>query len=210
MIKGLELGDFDLDSFLSDVEQQNATLSKSLDDINCQIVFAIDASNSMQGYKIGAVNDCVNNVISKIRSFARGKDGSISISVIGFSSRLFRWTSGFAPAGDFKYSYVEMADGLTDFSALFDELTALADKEMIAESKKYVVLFSDGLSTEDYESNIKKWESTKLYKQIKKIAVTFDEDIEDPQSAAFFQRFVDTGVIIPIVDQEQLLSNLLQ
>lgn len=210
MANVIELGEFDLDSFLRETEKQNQEHAQQTAIVNRQIVFAIDASNSMQGYKIGAVNECVNNAISKMRLFTRGTGGNIDISIIGFSSRLFRWTNGFTPVEDFKYSYVEMVDGLTDFSALFDELIALTNNEMTAESAKFVVLFSDGLSTEDYENSLTKWESTKLYEQVNKIVVAFDDDIADSQSSAFFRRFGNTELIIPITNQEQLLSVLLQ
>lgn len=209
VLDGIELGEFDLDSFINGAETDgDHSFEKELPGKR-QIIIAVDASNSMQGYKIGAVNDSVNNVLSKLRSLSRGQGNNISISVIGFSTRLFRWTNQFVPASDFKYSYVETVDGLTDINALFGELTRLAESEMDENARRFVVLFSDGLPTEDYSSSLSNWQATRQYKDITKIAVSFEEDIDDPQSMSFFQEFTDHGEVIEITDQEELLSALL-
>ena len=150
MINGIELGEFDLDSFMNESVDSESVAANSGERASRQIVFIIDASNSMQGHKIGAVNDCVNNIVSKLRSLDHNQENHISISVIGFSSRLFRWTDSFVRASKFKYSYVEMTDGLTDINAALQELTVLTNSSMEKKAKKYVVLFSDGLLTDDW------------------------------------------------------------
>lgn len=205
----IELGEFDIRDFMTEEASSVIEIAESNETAERQIVFAIDASNSMRGHKIGAVNDIVNNVISKLKSYTRTQTRSISISVIGYSSRLFRWTPAFVPVKDFKYSYVEMADGLTDINALFQELFELTENHMHPESKKFVVLFSDGLPTSDYHETWNKWRNTNMYKDIHKIVVVFDDDLTDPQSAEFFRQFVDLGTVISVKDQENLLVSLL-
>ena len=205
----IELGEFDIDSFMNMNDSAYIAVPGKGDNCVLQIVFAIDASNSMQGYKIGAANDCVNNTISKLKSFDRGQGYSISISVIGFSSRLFRWTNGFVPIENFRFSYVETVDGLTDVNALFHELTDLSNSCMNTEAKKIVVLFSDGLSTEDYDKSLEQWRRTKQYKDITKLVVSFDGDMADPQSMDFFRGFTDGGIIISVNEQEKLLKSIL-
>ena len=208
MITGIELGDFDLDSVMSEAEDNDSATAYTGEGTSRQIVFVIDASNSMQGHKIGSVNDCVNNILSKLRSLDRNAENPISISVIGFSSKLFKWTDSFVRASDFKYSYVEMVDGVTDINAAFQELIPLTNS-MEKGAKKYVVLFSDGLTAEDYTESLSQWRQSALYTDIFKIAVTFDEDLRDSQSVSFFNEFVGPGMIAPITDQEQLLTALL-
>ncbi len=122
---GIELGEFDLDSFLNDDSSEEISPIRIINNSNRQIIIAVDASNSMQGYKVGAVNDTVNNILSKLKSIGRNQNVAISVAVIGFSSRLFRWTDGFVPVHDFRFSYVESTDGLTDINALFEELVDL-------------------------------------------------------------------------------------
>lgn len=209
MIEGIELGDFDLESFMDEAKDADSSIKDIRNDSMRQIVFVIDASNSMQGHKIGAVNDCVNNIISKLKTLDRSQEDSVNVSVMGFSTRLFRWTNGFVRASEFKYSYVEMVDGLTDVNAVFQELTDLTNNDMNKEAKKYTVLFSDGLLTEDYSASLAKWKSAQQYSDIMKIAVAFDEDLQDPQSKDFYQEFVDNGIILPMTKQEELLSILL-
>lgn len=208
MVTGIELGDFDLDSFLKESEDSERTTVYAGEGSPRQIIFVIDASNSMQGHKIGSVNDCVNNILSKLRSLDRNQGDPISISVIGFSSRLFKWTESFVRASDFKYSYVEMVDGVTDINAALQELIVLTS-HMEKDTKKYVVLFSDGLTAEDYTEKLAHWKQDELYSDIVKIAVAFDDDLCDSQSMSFFKDFVGSGMVIPITDQEQLLTALL-
>lgn len=208
MIMGIELGEFDLDSFLKESkDNENATIYSEESTLR-QIVFVIDASNSMQGHKIGSVNDCVNNILSKLKSLDRNQKNPISISVIGFSSRLFKWTESFVRASDFKYSYIEMVDGITDINAALKELIPITNS-MEKDAKKYVVLFSDGLTTEDCAENLAHWKQAELYTDVVKIAVAFDDDLRDSQSISFFNDFVGSGMVIPITDQEQLLTALL-
>lgn len=208
MVTEIELGEFDLDSFMNESEESESATLYAGEGASRQIVFVIDASNSMQGHKIGSVNDCVNNILSKLRSLDRNQEEPISISVIGFSSRLFKWTESFVRASDFKYSYVEMVDGVTDINAALQELILLTNN-MEKDTKKYVVLFSDGLTTEDYTENLAHWKQAELYSDIVKIAVAFDDDLCDSQSVSFFENFVGSGMVIPITDQERLLSTLL-
>ena len=209
MIEGIGLGDFDLESFMDEAQDADSSIEDIRNDSMRQIVFIIDASNSMQGHKIGAVNDCVNNIISKLKMLDRSQENSVNVSVMGFSTKLFRWSNGFVRASEFKYSYVEMVDGLTDVNAVLQELTDLTNNDMNKKAKKYTVLFSDGLLTEDYSTSLAKWKSTQQYPDIMKIAVAFDEDLQDPQSKDFYQEFVDTGIILPMTKQEELLSILL-
>lgn len=208
MPMGIELGEFDLDSFMSDSADSDSSAVFTGEGVSRQIVFVIDASNSMQGHKIGSVNDCVNNILSKLRSLDRNQEYPISISVIGFSSRLFKWTESFVRASDFKYSYVEMVDGVTDINAALQELTVLTNNTE-KDAKKYVVLFSDGLTTEDYSENLAHWKQAEPYSDMVKIAVAFDDDLRDSQSVSFFKDFAGSGMVIPITDQEQLLTALL-
>lgn len=205
----IELGEFDLDSFLNDDATEEIAPIENSSSCNRQIILAVDASNSMQGYKVGAVNDTVNNIISKLNSIGRSQNGALSVAVIGFSSRLFRWTDGFVPVHDFKFSYVESTDGLTDINSLFEELTRLAEEGMDAEAKKIVVLFSDGLPTEDYSVSISKWKQTRFYNDVEKISVSFDDDLLDPQSREFLEEFADHGQVLSIKDKEELLSAIL-
>lgn len=208
MIKEFELGEFDLDSFMNESAKSESAVTSTEKVTSRQLVFVIDASNSMQGHKIGAVNDCVNNIISKLRSLDRSQENTIGISVIGFSTRLFRWTDSFVRASEFKYSYVEMVDGVTDINVALRELIVLTN-HMENDAKKYVVLFSDGLTSEDYTENLAHWKQAEPYSDIVKIAVAFDDDLRDSQSVSFFKDFVGSGMIVPIKDQEQLLTALL-
>lgn len=205
---GIEIGEFDLDSFIAESADKANSIVDSGEEVSRQIIFLLDASNSMQGYKIGAVNDCVNNILSKLKKLDRTQAKPINIFAIGFSSRMFKWTDSFVRASEFQYSYIESVDGLTDINAVFKELIPITN-EMERGAKKYVVLFSDGLITEDCSESLARWQQTEQYSDITKIAVAFDDDLRDPQSSSFFEDFVGSGLVISISSQEQLLKTLM-
>ena len=206
-----EIGDFDFDynNNESNIEIANDISFSNASSTNYQIIFVLDASNSMKGYKIGAVNDLVNNLISKLNSFnSSGID--ISISVIGFSSKLIRWTNGFVPIREFSFSYIEMVDGLSDISAALEEILRLTG-EFKEESKKTICLFSDGLPTSDYRSYMERLKKTPNFAQVQKICVSFDDDLKDEQSIEFFNSIVDSSQeIISVNQQELILSKILE
>ena len=63
MVEDLLIGDYNMDDFLS-LEEADATQINSRSKA-IKVIIIIDASNSMKGYKLGAVNDAVNNLIEK-------------------------------------------------------------------------------------------------------------------------------------------------
>ena len=207
MGKDLELGEFDLDCFLN---QEECVVVETPKENHLYVILGIDASNSMRGYKIGAVNDVVNNTISRLKSFDKGADCSVQIAVVGFSERLFRWTNGFVPATDFKFSYVEMVDGKTDICGFIDELVRLTQSVNAGNADHIcAILFSDGLPTTDYEQSISAWRSCSNYSKVKRIAVSFDDDIEDSQSREMLEAFANSGIILSIKRQDDILSEIL-
>jgi len=208
MAMEIELGEFDLDSFAAASADKDAAAAEAGKDAPRQIILIIDASNSMQGYRIGAVNDCVNNILSKLKTLDRKQEMPVSVSAIGFSSRVFRWSDSFVRASDFKFSFIENADGTTDMNAVFQALIPLTDS-MEKNAKKYVVLFTDGFITDDWAEGAAQWKQMEMYSDITKIAVAFDEDLRDPQSSGFLAEFADSGAVVSMADQEKLLAMLL-
>lgn len=211
MLGKYDLGDFDFEGFLENAETLELdTTSPKEAGCERQIVLAIDASNSMRGYKIGSINDYVNNIISKLKTVSHTNGKQLSIAVVGFASKLFRWTNSFVPVAAFQYSYVEMVDGLSNINALLVELNNLTRNQMCQDAQKYVVLFSDGLMTEEYRTSLQEWRQAEQYSDIVKVVVGFDDDLHDEQSVEFFNDFVERGQVLSIKEPDKLLSILLE
>lgn len=202
------LGEFNIDDFLRSAEPADDGNAMMTERNGKRVLFAIDASNSMAGYKLGAVNDSVSNAIAKLRSLARGRGVSLVVAVIGFSERAFKWTSSYVPVDNFEYSYVEEADGLSDMNSLFRELIAIAGEGMERGMRQTVVLYTDGLPTEDCQESFDLWKRTDAYSNTLKVVMAFGADIEDPQSYGFFRMFADGGKIIDMQNQEELIEIL--
>lgn len=203
------LGEFNFDDFLQSAEPADTRNTVVSERDEKRILFAIDASNSMAGYKLGAVNDSVSNAIAKLRSLARGREAAVSVAVIGFSARAFKWTSSYVPVDGFEYSYVEGADGLSDVNSLFRELISIAGEDLEEGTRQIVVLYTDGLPTEDYRESFELWKHTDSYSKTLRVVMAFGTDIDDPQSYDFFRTFADGGMIIDMKNQGELIGALL-
>lgn len=200
-----EIGEFNFDDFLSFEEAVSEKTNKCA--VAKKVLFAIDASNSMSGYKIGAVNDTVNNAVSKLKSLQKSSDCEVHVRVIGFSDRLFKWSDDFLPVFEFKYSNIETAGGITDINALFEELIKMADSVQ-SDSQYYVFFFTDGLPTSDYAALLKQWLDTSRSKGINSYTVSFEEDIQDEQSYSFLCEFSSSGDVININHSEDIMAEI--
>ncbi len=86
------------------------------------LFFIVDTSGSMEGSKIGAVNDAITQVIPMLDSIsASNADAEIKIAALQFSNGCEWIYSGPKSASEFKWIDRE-ADGLTDLGAAYLEL----------------------------------------------------------------------------------------
>ena len=121
------------------------------------LFFLIDTSTSMEGSKIGAVNDAVENVLPMISEISsENPDAEIRIAALEFSSGT-RWIYDEPkPASDFVWQDVQ-ADGLTSMGEAFQELNGRMSAGSFMNGPCYapvIILLSDGGPTDDYESGL--------------------------------------------------------
>ena len=123
--------------------------------------FLIDTSGSMEGSKIGAVNDAMENVMPIIRDISNNNsDAEIKIAVLDFSSEV-KWLYDEPKTfNNFQWRNVEAA-GLT---SLGDACLHLNDKLskshgfMKSASGSYaptIILMSDGEPTDNFQSGLR-------------------------------------------------------
>ena len=91
------------------------------------VLFVIDNSGSMEGEKIGAVNNAIRDVMSIMPEIQEDtSDAVIKISALKFSDKAEWIFPEPKNIPDFKWSDLN-ADGGTDLSAAYDKLGKLLD-----------------------------------------------------------------------------------
>ena len=143
------------------------------------LFFLIDTSTSMEGSKIGAVNDAVENVLPMISEISsENPDAEIRIAALEFSSGT-RWIYDEPkPASDFVWQDVQ-ADGLTSMGEAFQELNGRMSAGSFMNGPCYapvIILLSDGGPTDDYESGLDELKKNKWYRHAIKVAIAIGED----------------------------------
>jgi uncharacterized protein YegL len=146
------------------------------------LFFVIDASGSMDGSKIGAVNTAIQEVIPAIRDVSEeNADAQIKIAALEFSSGT-RWLTpqGPIPAESFSWNFID-ASGVTDFGAackaLNEKLSTKAFmKEATGSFAPAIFLLSDGEPTDDWQNGLAELKKNNWFKAAIKVAVAIGDD----------------------------------
>lgn len=147
------------------------------------LFFLIDTSGSMEGNKIGAVNDAVANVLPMLDEIsAENPDAEIKVAALDFSSGVKWLYSEPKLASDFVWQDVS-AGGLTSLGAACVELASKLSKSGFMQSASgsfapAIILLSDGGPTDDYESGLSKLKANNWFKSAIKVAIAIGDDAD--------------------------------
>ncbi len=147
------------------------------------LFFVIDTSGSMQGNKIGAVNDAVVNVLPMLDEISvSNPDAEIKVAALEFSNGT-RWLYDEPKlASDFVWQDVQ-ASGLTSLGAACLELNSKLSRSGFMQSASgsfapAIILLSDGGPTDDFESGLAKLKGNNWFKAAIKIAIAIGDDAD--------------------------------
>lgn len=145
------------------------------------LFFVVDTSGSMDGAKIGTLNQAIEDVIPEIREISQNNaDAEIKIAVLEFSSGA-RWITPFPiPAEDFEWQYLN-AIGLTDFGEACAQLDEKLSRnsfmsDITGSFAPAIFLLSDGAPTDEYKESLNKLKTNNWFKKAIKVAVAIGED----------------------------------
>lgn len=155
------------------------------------LFFMIDASGTMEGSKIGALNDAVVNVIPILEEIsANNPDAEIKVAALVFSTS-YRWLYDEPKlANEFVWQDVK-ANGLTSFGAACEELDnkmSLSNGFMQSNSGSYapvIILLSDGAPTDNWKSGLEKLKANIWFKSAIKVAIAIGDDADKNVLAEF-------------------------
>ena len=152
------------------------------------LFFLVDTSGSMDGRKIGAVNESIQEVLPMIRDIsANNPDAEINVAALQFSTGT-SWVYDEPKAADDFIWQDASADGLTCLGEACEELCGKLSKNgfMKSASGSYapaIILLSDGEPTDDFDSGLSKLEENKWFKHAIKIAIAIGDDADKEKLA---------------------------
>jgi len=145
------------------------------------LFFLVDTSGSMNGDKIGGVNEAIREVIPEIKDISsENADALIKIAVLDFSSGAHWLYERPIESDQFIWNNLE-AGGLTDmgvaFNMLNDKLSITTGfmAEVIGSYAPAIFLMSDGEPTDDYKKGLDELRKNKWFKSAIKVAVAIGE-----------------------------------
>ncbi|MDR1231170.1 MAG: VWA domain-containing protein [Spirochaetaceae bacterium] len=155
------------------------------------LFFVVDASGSMEGSKIGAVNAAIEEVIPALKEVSdENADAQIKVAVLEFSSGV-RWITAGGPVelDQFYWNYMD-AGGVTDLGeackALNEKLSTKGFmRETTGSFAPAIFLMSDGEPTDDWQRGLDQLKQNNWFKAGVKVAVAIGDDANQDVLAAF-------------------------
>ena len=155
------------------------------------LFFMVDTSGSMDGRKIGAVNESIQEVLPMIRDIsATNPDAEINVAVLQFSKGASWIYKEPKPASDFEWNDLSAAGASADLGEACRELNSKLSKNgfMKSASGSYapaIILLSDGEPTDDFDSGLAKLQENKWFSHAIKIAIAIGDDANKEKLAQF-------------------------
>lgn len=154
----------------------------------------LDTSGSMEGAKIGALNDAMSNILVTLQGAAF--DGSpIELSIMTFG-KTAEWMYD-SPKSVMDFGWKELkANGMTPLGSACLKLDAALKKYSVLGDKIGIVVLSDGCPTDDFEEGVTTLLMNKLFTEAYRYAVAIGDNADIPS----LRRFV--------IDDNHLYNNV--
>ena len=166
---------------------KDRTLAEGIKKQELNLLFVIDNSGSMEGEKIGAVNNAIRDVISIMPEIQEDtSDAEIKISALTFSENCHWVYSEPKSANEFKWKDIT-TEGGTDYSKAYDELAKFLCKREnggkmpdIGGVAPIIILMSDGMPTSpDWPKHLDSLKKKGWFKVALKYALAIQIDTKE-------------------------------
>lgn len=154
------------------------------------LFFIVDASGSMYGKKIGAVNNAIEEVLPTIRDISDSNaDAEIKVAILEFNTDVKWITPGPTPAEDLVWADIN-AGGLTALGAACEELNRKLSRdafmsEVVGSYAPVLFLLSDGAPTDNFVAGLNALKQNNWYKAAMKVAIAIGNDADKDMLAQF-------------------------
>lgn len=166
---------------------KDRTLGEGIKRQELNLLFVIDNSGSMEGEKIGAVNNAIRDIMTIMPEIQEDtSDADIMISALTFSDDA-KWVYAEPQrVTEFKWKDIR-TDGCTDLSCAYDELSKFLCRRSnggkmpdIGGVAPIIILMSDGMPTSyDWEDHLKELKKKGWFKVALKYALAIQIDTQE-------------------------------
>ena len=146
------------------------------------VFFLIDTSGSMSGGKISSLNVAIRDTLPMLEQISSDNtDTEIKIAALQFASGCDWMYPHPLPVEDFEWNDLD-ANGLTSLGAAYQELSKKLSQtsgfmnDANASCAPVMILFSDGVPTDDAKHGLEHLKDNNWYKSAIKIAVAIGDD----------------------------------
>ena len=153
------------------------------------LFFLIDTSGSMDGSKIGTVNNTMRELFEELQG-AGEADAEIKVAILTFSSGC-QWLTPTGPQSPEKIVWSDLkANGLTDLGDACIELSKKMSRKEFMQSVSstfapIVILLSDGDPTDNYKKGIEALQGNKWFTNALVLALPIGTDVNTDVLAEF-------------------------
>ncbi|MDE6024287.1 MAG: VWA domain-containing protein [Lachnospiraceae bacterium] len=176
------------------------------------VYIIVDNSNSMLGNKIGSVNDAINNILFRLRKIQAKNDVSIQMIQMSFAKSVV-WSNVFpVPLSQFVYNDLYTCESESNMGTAFKELYEKLERQYEVTSTKdsetTILLFSDGLYSDDVYAGLSLLKKNPIFKTANRIGITFHDDLSEDLAEKFLAEYVSGSDNI-VIDDFGKLNRLL-
>jgi len=150
--------------------------------------WVVDCSGSMHGDKIGVLNNAIQSTIPEMVAAAEGNpNAQLYIRTLAFGSEVSWITEGAIPVENFAWDDLAATGVSTSLGKAFDMLASELTIPPMSERAlpPVIVLLSDGMPTDDYQSSLNKLLRLPWGKKSVRIAISIGHDADDSVLAEF-------------------------
>ena len=163
----------------------------------------LDTSGSMEGAKIGALNDAMSNILVTLQGAAfDGKQIELSVMTFGKTAQ---WMYD-SPKSVMDFGWKELkANGMTPLGTACQALDVALNKHSIVGEEIIIIVLSDGCPTDDYDSGISSLDNNRYFSLANKYAIALGENAD----IASLKRFVkEDNHLYTVATADNLLDTL--
>ena len=164
----------------------------------------LDTSGSMEGAKIGALNDAMSNILVTLQGAAfDGKQIELSVMTFGKTAQWMYESP--KPVMDFGWKELH-ANGMTPLGLACEELDTELNAYTTLGDKIGIILLSDGCPTDDYDSGITSLSKNPVFSESYRYALALGENVD----ISSLRRFViDDNHVFNLNNVDSLFDGLI-
>jgi len=153
------------------------------------VFFIIDTSGSMEGSKIGAVNNACRELIPELADLpVISGDTQVKVAVLEYSSGA-RWITAKGPIDVESFSWINLeASGITDIGAAFNALNEKLSSKYFQTGgfiAPVIIVTTDGSPTDDWKPALAALKQNKWFKAAIKVGVAIGDEADRNVLTAF-------------------------